>query len=232
MDNSNLVRKDMNGQNPGFLFETKENDFNLMSYKKEVDTCKNCFLGNYRTNTVIGEGKMPSDLMFIGEGPGDQEDREGRPFVGRAGELLTHTLTQLGLKRTEVWITNIIKCRAFDQVDHKKVNRPPRTEEIQACFSFLEREITAVNPRVIVALGSPSSSSLLGKNFKTITQDRGKWFNFKNIKVIPVFHPAYVLRQKGRLYDKTFETFLSDLQEAINGINLKTDTWNLPLFKK
>lgn len=223
----------MNNQRSGFLFETNENDYNLMSYKKEVDACRNCSLGYYRTNTVIGEGKMPSELMFIGEGPGDQEDREGRPFVGRAGELLNHSLTQIGLERSEVWITNIVKCRAFDQVDHKKVNRPPRTEEIQACFSFLEKEITAVNPRVIVTLGSPSSSSLLGKNFKTITQDRGKCFNYKNIKIIPVFHPAYVLRQKGRVYDKSFELFLSDLGEAKRGLTEQNENkWDLPLFKK
>ncbi|MBT9174793.1 MAG: hypothetical protein DDT22_00454 [candidate division WS2 bacterium] len=222
----------MSSQKPGFIFGVNNIPFDLEIYKKEVDTCKKCSLGYYRTNTVIGEGKMPSDLVFIGEGPGDQEDREGRPFVGRAGELLNHSLTQVGLARNEVWITNIVKCRAFEQVDYKKVNRPPRTEEIQACFGFLEKEIEAVSPKVIVALGSPSASSLLGKNFKTITQDRGKWFNFKNIKVIPVFHPAYVLRQKGRVYDKTFETFLSDLQEAKNSVNLKIDTWNLPLFKK
>lgn len=222
----------MNSQKPGFLFSTNITPFILENYKQEVDACKKCYLGYHRTNTVIGEGKIPSDLMLIGEGPGDQEDKAGRPFVGRAGELLNHALAQIGLGRTEIWITNIVKCRAFEEVNYKKVNRPPKIEEINACFSFLEREIAGVNPKVIVALGSPSASSLLGKNFKTITQDRGKWFNYKNIKVLPVFHPAYVLRQKGKTYDKTFELFLHDLGEAKKALKEQAEIkWDLPLFK-
>ncbi len=216
-----------------FRKESRDTTITIEELRKEAEACQKCNLGYSRLQAVVGEGQFPADLMFVGEGPGEQEDKEGRPFVGRAGELLTYSLNKLGIDRGSVWISNVVKCRAFEKVGTKKVNRPPKSEEIKACAPILQKEMELVSPRIIIALGSPSASSLLGKAFSTITQDRGKWFSYKGIKVIPTFHPAYVLRQKGKGYDRSFELFLADLEEAKKALTQKEDkTWDLPLFKK
>lgn len=220
------------------LFDNQKpkNDVKLTidELRKEAEACRNCELGYNRLQAVVGEGKLPSDLMLIGEGPGEQEDREGRPFVGRAGELLTQSLKKIGIERSSIWISNVVKCRAYDLVGSKKVNRPPKPEEIRACSYILQKEIELVAPKIIVAIGSPSASSLLGKSFSTITKDRGKWFPYKNIKLIPTFHPAYLLRQMGKGFNQSYEQFLRDLEEAKNALSSKKDEviWDLPLFKK
>ena len=162
--------------------------------ESEIQGCVKCSLCEGATNTVFGEGSPDADLVFIGEGPGADEDRTGRPFVGRAGEMLTRMILAMGLKREDVYICNIVKCRPPG-------NRAPSPEEIQACWPHLVRQLQILQPRVLVTLGNPATQNLL--NTRTgITRLRGQWQKLPDIgeglagiDVMPTFHPAYVLRQ-------------------------------------
>jgi len=150
--------------------------------------CTRCPLCEERTKIVFGEGNPNAELMFIGEGPGEQEDLSGRPFVGRAGELLTAMIERgLDIPRGEVYICNIVKCRPPG-------NRTPLANEVAACRPFLDAQIAAVQPRVIVALGKPATSLLLGREI-AITRLRGQWHEYQGIPLMPTFHPAFILRQ-------------------------------------
>jgi len=160
----------------------------LETVRRELGDCTRCGLAAGRTQIVFGDGNPHADLMFIGEGPGQEEDRRGLPFVGRAGELLTQMIEKgLGIPRSEVYICNIVKCRPPN-------NRTPLDGEVAACRPFLEGQIAAVRPKVIVALGKPAASALLGRNV-AITKLRGTWHSFAGIPLMPTLHPAYVLRQ-------------------------------------
>ncbi len=160
----------------------------LAEVRIDLGDCTRCGLCKGRTQIVFGDGNEDADLMFIGEGPGEQEDAQGIPFVGRAGELLTKMIED-GLKtpREEVYICNIVKCRPPG-------NRDPKPDEVAACRPFLDGQIAAVRPRVIVALGKPAASLLLGRDV-AITRERGQWKSYRGIPVMPTFHPAYVLRR-------------------------------------
>jgi DNA polymerase len=160
----------------------------LEEVRAEMGQCTRCGLSEERTQIVFGDGNPQADLLFIGEGPGEQEDRRGVPFVGRAGELLTRMIEKgLGIARSEVYICNIVKCRPPG-------NRTPHSVEVTACRPFLDNQIDAVRPRVIVTLGKPASSLLLGRDI-AITRVRGTWHEYRGIPVMPTFHPAFVLRQ-------------------------------------
>jgi DNA polymerase len=160
----------------------------LEQVRAELGECTRCGLCEGRTQIVFGDGNPRADLLFIGEGPGEQEDLRGLPFVGRAGELLTRMIEKgLGIPRSEVYICNIVKCRPPQ-------NRAPLATEVAACRPFLDGQIDAVRPRVIVALGKPASSLLLGREI-AITKVRGIWHEYRGIPVMPTFHPAFVLRQ-------------------------------------
>lgn len=150
--------------------------------------CTRCPLCEGRTRIVFGDGNPQAELLFVGEGPGEQEDLRGLPFVGRAGELLTAMIERgLGLARSDVYICNIVKCRPPG-------NRTPLATEVAACRPFLDAQIDAVGPRVIVALGKPATSLLLGRDV-SITRVRGTWHDYRGTPVMPTFHPAFVLRQ-------------------------------------
>ncbi len=160
----------------------------------EVKTCTRCGLAATRTNTVFGEGNPAAELVFVGEGPGADEDRTGRPFVGRAGELLTKMIEAMGLTRKDVFIGNIVKCRPPG-------NRAPAPEEVGACWSYLIRQLQIIRPKVIVTLGNPATQNLLNTQIG-ITKMRGQWQKLPDIgeglagtAVMPTFHPAYLLRQ-------------------------------------
>jgi DNA polymerase len=160
----------------------------LEEVRAALGDCRRCRLCEQRTQIVFGDGNPGAELMFIGEGPGEQEDLQGLPFVGRAGELLTRMIERgLGVSRGEVYICNIVKCRPPG-------NRTPQAEEVSACRPFLDGQIDAVAPRVIVTLGKPASSLLLGREV-SITKVRGTWHEYRGIPVMPTFHPAFVLRQ-------------------------------------
>ncbi len=160
----------------------------LEEVQRELGECTRCALCEGRNRIVFGDGNPHAALMFIGEGPGEEEDRRGLPFVGRAGELLTQMIERgLEIPRSEVYICNIVKCRPPG-------NRTPRPEEVATCKPFLDGQIEAVKPRAIVALGRPAASLLLGRDV-SITKIRGTWHEYRGIPLMPTFHPAYLLRQ-------------------------------------
>ena len=160
----------------------------LERVREELGECTRCGLCEARNRIVFGDGNPEADLMFIGEGPGQQEDREGIPFVGRAGELLTQMIENgLEIPRSSVYICNIVKCRPPN-------NRTPLPNEVATCKPFLDGQIDAIAPKVIVALGKPATSLLLGRDV-AITRMRGTWQEYRGIAVMPTFHPAFVLRQ-------------------------------------
>ena len=159
--------------------------------------CRKCEIGSQRRNNVYGEGDPCATLMLIGEGPGETEDLLGRPFVGRAGQLLEKMLGAIGLAREDVYIANTVKCRPTSPGQRGPKNRAPLPEEIDNCRPFLDEQIDIIQPSVILCLGAPSAKSFLGKNFQ-ITKQRGQWFDGPNgSALMATFHPAYVLRQTG-----------------------------------
>jgi DNA polymerase len=164
----------------------------LQKIADQVHRCCKCGLGSSRTNAVPGEGNPNARIMFVGEAPGADEDAQGRPFVGRAGQLLDRIIAAMGLKRSDVFIANILKCRPPD-------NRDPRPDEIINCFPYLQQQIEIINPEIIVALGAPAARTLLNTN-KSIGQLRGQFHEYyaglarPPIKLMPTYHTAYLLR--------------------------------------
>ncbi|MBW2228813.1 MAG: uracil-DNA glycosylase [Deltaproteobacteria bacterium] len=160
----------------------------LEAVREALGDCRRCQLCAGRQKIVFGDGNPDADLLFVGEAPGENEDRQGLPFVGRAGELLTQMIEKgIGLARSDVYICNIVKCRPPG-------NRNPLPPEVSACRSFLDGQIDAVRPKVIVTLGRPAASLLLGRDV-AITRTRGIWQEYRGIPLMPTLHPAYVLRQ-------------------------------------
>jgi uracil-DNA glycosylase len=159
---------------------------NLDQLKEEVLQCKECDLSRTRTNVVFGSGNPKAALMFIGEAPGRDEDMQGLPFVGRAGQLLTKIIEAMGFKRQDVYIANILKCRPPE-------NRAPLPTEILACADNVKRQVELIKPRIICTLGKFASQTLLRTDVP-ITSLRGKFHEYNGIRVMPTFHPAYLLR--------------------------------------
>jgi len=162
----------------------------LEEIRKELGDCKRCKLHRTRRTIVFGEGNPKATLMFIGEGPGYDEDVQGRPFVGKAGQLLTRIIQSINLQREEVYIANLVKCRPPG-------NRNPEPDEIRACSPFLLKQIQAISPKIICALGTFSAQTLLNTG-ASITSLRGREFDLQGIRLIPTFHPAYLLRYPAR----------------------------------
>lgn len=163
----------------------------LDAIRTEIETkapggCRDCKLCGTRTNLVIGEGNPKARLVFVGEGPGEQEDLKGRPFIGRAGQLLDKMIEAMGLKREDVYICNVVKCRPPE-------NRNPEPDEIAACSPYLHRQLDAIKPEVIVALGKFAAQTLLETEEK-ISDLRGRLHDYRGFKFVPTFHPAYLLR--------------------------------------
>ncbi len=158
----------------------------LLRISGELTGCTRCRLHSGRTNLVFGEGSAKSGLVFVGEGPGFDEDRQGRPFVGRAGKLLDKMILAIGFDRDEVYICNVVKCRPPE-------NRTPQPDETAACSPFLFRQIEALSPKVICALGLSAAQALLGST-RPISQLRGKVQFWRGIPLICTYHPAYLLR--------------------------------------
>ncbi len=180
----------------------------LKKVEEEAKSCCRCRLCKTRTNVVFGEGDPRTNLMFIGEAPGEQEDLQGRPFVGRAGQLLTRFLNLYGVSRDRVYITNVVKCRPPG-------NRNPAPDEIASCYPFLEKQIELISPKVILCLGAFAARTVLNLPEKTpISKIRGKeqkiTVNGKEIVVIPTFHPAYLLRNR-----RGEPEFQKDLENAL-----------------
>lgn len=171
---------------PSLFDERIEND-SLDRIRADIGPdCMRCKLHKGRTKIVFGVGNPKADLVFVGEGPGRDEDAQGEPFVGRAGKLLTQMIEAMGLRRQDVYIANVVKCRPPE-------NRLPEKDEIETCSPFLMRQLAVIQPKVICCLGSCSSQTLL-QTTQGISRFRGEWFDFRGSKLIATYHPAYLLR--------------------------------------
>jgi len=179
-----------------------------------VAQCRKCGIGATRRNSVYGEGDPCAALMVVGEGPGETEDKLGRPFVGRAGELLDKMLMSIELPREDVFICNTVKCRPTLDTGHRIANRAPTPDEMRNCRPYLDQQIEIIRPRVILALGAPAAKSFMGEKF-SITKQRGQWFEGPSgIPVIATFHPAYILRQTGGAMTEVKKLVWSDLKKV------------------
>ena len=184
----------------------------LAAVREELDNCIRCNLHKHRTNIVFGEGNPDAVLIFVGEGPGHEEDQQGRPFVGAAGQLLTDIIVKgMRHKREDVYICNIVKCRPPN-------NRNPEPDEIAACEPFLIKQLQAIKPKVIVALGNVAAKTLL-KTDKGITALRGTWQTYQGIPLMPTFHPAYLLRnpKDKALVWKDIQLVMAEMEKARKG---------------
>ena len=167
--------------------------------EKSIENCKKCKLCKTRKNIVFGTGNREADIMFIGEGPGADEDEQGEPFVGKAGKLMDMAFTALGIKREEVYIANIVKCRP-------PFNRNPEQDEEQMCLNYLRNQVILVKPKIIVLLGNVALKNILGEEY-SITALRGNWIEKRGIYYMPTWHPAALLRDETKKID-----FINDLK--------------------
>jgi uracil-DNA glycosylase len=176
--------------------------------RQDLGECTRCRLHKARTNIVFGVGNAKAQLVFVGEGPGHDEDVQGEPFVGRAGKLLTQMIEAMGLRREDVYICNVVKCRPPE-------NRLPEKDEIATCSPFMIRQLAAIQPKVICCLGACAAQTLLATN-QGISRFRGEWFDFRGAKLIATYHPAYLLRNpnaKGEVW--------KDLQKVMAVLGLQ-----------
>jgi uracil-DNA glycosylase len=180
----------------------------LLKIQDDLGDCTRCKLHRGRTKLVFGDGNPKADLVFVGEGPGRDEDAQGLPFVGRAGKLLTQMIEAMGLQRQDVYICNVVKCRPPE-------NRTPEKDEVSTCSPFLLRQLDAIAPKVIVCLGSVAAQTLLETN-RGISHFRGEWLDFRGRKLMATYHPAYLLRNpsaKGEVW--------KDLQKVMAVLGLQ-----------
>lgn len=176
--------------------------------------CVACGLSKTRTRVVFGEGNPEAPLMLIGEGPGQNEDATGRPFVGRSGMLLDECLRENGITRKHIYLTNVVRCRACMLEGGRLKNRPPTPEEAAACNPWLTQTIEIVQPLVILCLGAPAASSIIHKGFK-MGQERGQWFETKYVRyAMAAWHPAYILRLEGEAYEAARRSLVEDIDAA------------------
>ena len=166
---------------------------NLEDLENSIKGCNKCKLCNSRNNIVFGIGNKNAKIMFIGEGPGADEDAQGIPFVGKAGQLMNKAFEGIGLKRDDVYIANIVKCRPPQ-------NRNPEKDEVEACINYLRNQVMIVKPKIIVLLGSVALKNILGEEY-SITKIRGNWIERKGIWYMPTFHPAALLRDESKKID-------------------------------
>jgi DNA polymerase len=195
------------------LFESMNKivDDSLPKILADIGECTRCKLHRGRTKLVFGDGNPKADLVFVGEGPGRDEDAQGLPFVGRAGKLLTQMIEAMGLQRKDVYICNVVKCRPPE-------NRTPEKDEVETCSPFLLRQLDAIAPKVIVCLGSVAAQTLLQTN-RGISHFRGEWLEFRGRKLMATYHPAYLLRNpsaKGEVW--------KDLQKVMAVLGLQPPT--------
>ena len=179
---------------------------NWEELEEVVKKCRKCRLCETRKNVVFGVGNREADIMFIGEGSGADEDAQGEPFVGKAGKLMNMAFDMLGIKREEVYIANIVKCRPPN-------NRNPQDDEAENCLDYLRNQVILVKPKIIVLLGSVALKNILGKEYG-ITASRGKWIEKKGILYMPTWHPAALLRDENKKID-----FIKDLKQVIKRYN-------------
>ena len=186
----------------------------IATLSSRAQTCTACGLYTTRTKVVFGEGNAEAPLMLIGEGPGQNEDATGRPFVGRAGALLDACLRENGILRKHVFVCNTIRCRACIYGAGRVQNRPPTPEETQACSPWLEETIRIVRPLAILCLGSPAANAVIRRGFR-LMQERGQWFETRHVRyAMATLHPAYILRLDGDAYEAARRTLVADIEAA------------------
>ena len=183
---------------------------NWEDLEKSILECKKCRLCTNRTNIVFGQGNKKARLMFIGEGPGADEDKQGIPFVGKAGQLMNNAFQALEINREDVYIANIVKCRPPS-------NRAPEDDEVQTCLNYLRNQVILIKPKIIVLLGSTALKNILGKEYG-ITAVRGNWMEKNGIKYMPTWHPAALLRDENKKIE-----FWQDLKEVKKYIDNNID---------
>ncbi|MCP4216604.1 MAG: uracil-DNA glycosylase [bacterium] len=188
--------------------EQKNPSIEMNKVNSEITSCTKCPLHKDKKNYVPGEGPIDPKIMFIGEGPGETEDSFGKPFIGKAGQLLDKVIGKMGYSRETVFVGNIVKCRP----PH---NRDPLPDEVAACMPYLERQIAILSPKVIVCLGKVPMNNLLGTS-NSIMKERGKVFDFRGIPLIPTYHPAYILHLKEKeAVSKAKWDMWNDMQKAM-----------------
>jgi uracil-DNA glycosylase family 4 len=180
----------------------------LKVIREDIGDCTRCPLHKGRKNIVFGVGNVDADIMFVGEGPGADEDEQGEPFVGRAGQLLNNMISAMGLRREDVYIANVVKCRPPG-------NRTPERDECDTCIPFLMRQIEVIRPKVIVALGAVAAKNLLAVN-DSMANLRGRWYDFKGARLLVTYHPAFLLRDPRQKKEAW-----KDLQMAMKYLDLK-----------
>jgi uracil-DNA glycosylase len=186
----------------------KITDDTLLKVREDLGDCTRCKLHRTRHTIVFGDGSSQAQLVFVGEGPGADEDAQGLPFVGRAGKLLTQMIEAMGLQRRDVYICNVVKCRPPG-------NRQPESDEVDACSPFLFRQLDVIKPKVIVCLGATAFQTLLQSNL-SISRYRGQWLDFRGYKMLPTYHPAYLLRNPAAKAD-----VWKDLQKVMAELGLE-----------
>jgi DNA polymerase len=180
--------------------------------RKSLGECQRCKLGKTRTNLVFGVGNPQARLVFVGEGPGGDEDRQGEPFVGEAGQVLNRIIAAMGLKREEVYICNVVKCRP-------PKNRDPEPDEIVACAPFLLRQLQSVNPEAIVALGRFAAQTLL-ETKESISRLRGRFRDYHGVPLMPTYHPSYLLRKQQEKNMEPFWEVWEDMAQVLRLLKL------------
>jgi len=195
---------------PPSLFEAanKKPSETLLQIRDDLGECTRCKLHTTRHKIVFGDGSPQAQLVFVGEGPGADEDAQGLPFVGRAGKLLTQMIEAMGLQRRDVYICNVVKCRPPG-------NRQPEPDEVAACSPFLFRQLDSIQPKVIVCLGATAFQTLLQTN-RSISHYRGQWLDYRGYKMLPTYHPAYLLRNPAAKAD-----VWKDLQKVMAELGLE-----------
>lgn len=187
---------------------TVQSSDSLSAIAADLEGCKRCKLCSTRKNIVFGEGNPSAELVFVGEGPGEQEDIQGRPFVGKAGQLLDKMIEAMGLSREKVFIANVVKCRPPG-------NRNPEPDEIASCSPFLHRQLDQLQPKIVVALGKFAAQTLLQTD-RRISEIRGNFFEYRGARLMPTFHPAFLLRNP-----ESKREAWSDLQKVANELGIE-----------
>jgi DNA polymerase len=192
----------------------------IAELRTEAAGCRACHLWKIGTQTVFGEGNNNAKVMFVGEQPGDQEDLQGRPFVGPAGKLLARALEEAGIDRDAVYMTNVVKHFKWKPRGKRRIHEKPGAKEINACIPWLESEIGAIRPEIIVCLGATAAQALLGKDFR-VTKQRGQWIEREgDTKFIATIHPSAILRAPGDTRESEYREFVSDLRNVAEALSV------------
>jgi len=185
----------------------------LTELRKQAATCTACELYTNATQTVFGAGREGASIMLAGEQPGDQEDRQGQPFVGPAGKLLDQALRRAGVCREDAYVTNVVKHFRFTRQGKRRIHQTPGAEHVRACLPWLRAELHAVGPKLLVALGATAAKSLLGSSFR-LTHHRGELLEFDGLPLVATIHPSAVLRAPEERRDEMFDGLVADLELA------------------